>query len=151
MVPTCPRIPWWKRPGNLAELRARHDYEYGLPGGVTRPSEPGPTAVANEAAPHRTDADAASARGPSSSGLFMVGVDWSEIVASSSSLIDFDHGHDDDDYGISVDETTWGKGATTTPTTATDEEQFTTENHRVRKSGVMDDGVRSSVLGGELW
>ena len=35
---------------NLAELRARHDYEYGLSGGVMRPSEPGPTAVANEAA-----------------------------------------------------------------------------------------------------
>ena len=27
----------------------------------------------------------------------------------------------------------------------------TTENPRVRKSGVMDGGVRSSVLGGELW
>ena len=26
-----------------------------------------------------------------------------------------------------------------------------TENPRVRKSGVMDGGVRSSVLGGELW
>ena len=28
---------------------------------------------------------------------------------------------------------------------------LTTENPRVRKSGVMDGGVRSSVLGGELW
>ena len=27
----------------------------------------------------------------------------------------------------------------------------TTENPRVRKSGVMDGGVRSPVLGGELW
>ena len=54
--------------GNLLELRMRHhDYEHGLPGGVTRPSEPGPTAVPNEAAPHQTDADAASTRGPSSS------------------------------------------------------------------------------------
>ena len=27
----------------------------------------------------------------------------------------------------------------------------TTGNPRIRKSGVMDGGVRSSVLGGELW
>ena len=38
---------------NLAELHAWNDYEDSLPaGGVTRSSEPGPTAVANEAAPH---------------------------------------------------------------------------------------------------
>ena len=30
-------------------------------------------------------------------------------------------------------------------------EVATTENPRVRKSGVMDGGMRSSVLGGELW
>ena len=104
---------------NLAELRARHDCVHGLPGGVTPPSKPGLTAVANEAAPHQTDADAAAARGPSSSDLIMVEIDASEIVASSCSLIDFDHGYDDDDDSISVDETTWGKGSTTTPTTAT--------------------------------
>ena len=65
--------------GNLAELRARHDWGYCSSGSVKRLSEPGPTAVANEAAPHQTDADAASARGPFSSGLAMAGIDWSDL------------------------------------------------------------------------
>ena len=60
---TKPLVQRWERNGsivpkgtvvetarnNLAELHARRDYERGLPGSVTRPSEPGPTAMANEA------------------------------------------------------------------------------------------------------
>ena len=45
---------------NLAELCARRNDEKGLSGGVTRLSGPGPTAVANEAAPHQTDVSAES-------------------------------------------------------------------------------------------
>ena len=91
-----------------------------LPGGVTRPSEPGPTAMANEEALHQTDADAASARFPSSSDLAMAGDDWDDVDYRFAHL---DHGHDgDDEYdgdydGAWDDETTWGKGSTTTPTT----------------------------------
>ena len=79
---------------NLAELRARRNDEHGLSGGVTRPSEPGPTTVANEAAPHQTDADTAFARGPSSSDLIMARIDWSDLDHGFS---DFDHPYDDDD------------------------------------------------------
>ena len=114
---------------NLLELSMRRGYcnVHGLSGGVTRPSEPGPTAVANEAAPHQTDADAASARGPSSSDSTMAGIDCNDLDHGSS---DFDHGYDDDDEykddydAIWDDETTWGKGSTKTPTTATGEEQL---------------------------
>ena len=60
---------------NLAELRARHDWGYCFPRGVKRPSEPGPTAVADDAAHHQADADAASARGPFSSDLVMAGIE----------------------------------------------------------------------------
>ena len=106
---TQPLALWWGRSGSsvskgsevktvqakLLELRMRLGYyAHGLPGGVTRPREPGPTAVANEAAPHQTDADAASARGPSSSDLIMAGIDWSDLDHGSR---DFDHGYDDDD------------------------------------------------------
>ena len=104
---------------NLAELRARRDDEHGLSRGVKRPIEPGPTAGANEAAPHQADANAASARGPFSSDLVMAGIDWSDI---DHGLSDSDHGYDDDDEykddydAIWDDETTWGKGSTTTPT-----------------------------------
>ena len=113
---------------NLLELSMRLGYcnEHGLSGGVTRPSEPVPTAVANEAAPHQTDADAASARGPSSSGPIMAGVDWSDL---DHGLSDFDHGYDDDDEyeddyeAIWDDETTWGKGSTAAPTTETIEDE----------------------------
>ena len=77
---------------------------------MARPSEPGPTAVANKAAPHQTDTDAASARGPSSSDPLMAGVDWDDL---DHGLSDFDHGYDDDDEykddyeAIWDDETTW--------------------------------------------
>ena len=110
---------------NLAELRARHDWNYCSSGDVTRPSEPGPTAVANEAAAHQTDADAASARSPISSDLVMAGIDWGDLDHGWS---DYDRGHDDDDEydddydGIWEYETTWYEGSTTTPTTATGEE-----------------------------
>ena len=130
---TKPLVQRWERNGSIVPkgtvvetVRARHDYEHGLPGGVTRPNEPGPTAAANEAAPHQTDADAASARGPSSSGPIMAGVDWSDL---DHGLSDFDHGYDDDDEyeddyeAIWDDETTWGKGSTAAPTTATIEDE----------------------------
>ena len=115
---------------SLDEHRARRrDRMQGGLGSATLPSEPGLAAVANEAAPHQTDADAAAARGPSSPDLIMVEIDANEIVGGLSSLIDFDHGYGDDDDGISVDETviqnhatTCGKGSTTAPTTATGKE-----------------------------
>ena len=72
---------------NLAELRARRNDEHGLSGGVTRPSEPGPTVEANEAAHHQADADAASARGPSSSDPTMAGIDWSDLDHGLATLI----------------------------------------------------------------
>ena len=69
---------------NLAELNDEH----GLSGGVTRPSEPGPTVVANEAAHHQADADAASARGPSASDLTIVGqATGTTLIAGSRTLI----------------------------------------------------------------
>ena len=93
-------------------------------GSATSPSEPGLTAVAYEAAPYQTDADAAATRASeSSSDLIMVETDANEIVEGSSSLIDFDHGYDDDDDGISVDATACDKGSNTNPTTATGDER----------------------------
>ena len=80
--------------------------------------------MANEAAPHQTDADAASARGPSSSDPIMAGINWSDLDHGSSG---FDQGYDDDDEyyddydGIWEDETTWDMGSTTTRTAATGE------------------------------
>ena len=79
---------------NLAELRARRNDEHVFSWGVTRPSEPGPTAVANEAAPHQVDADAASARGPSSFEPTMAGFDYDDLDYGSSY---YDHANDDDD------------------------------------------------------
>ena len=76
---------------------------------MKRPSEPGPTAVANEAAPHQTDADAASARGPFSSGLVMAGIDWSDLdhgLSDSDQEYDGDGEYKDDYDVIWDDETT---------------------------------------------
>ena len=112
---------------NLAELRARRNDEHGLSRGVKRPSEPGPTAVVNEAMSRQADADAASARGQFSSDLVIAGIDWSDL---DHGLSDSDHGYDDDgeykdDYdGIWDDKTIWGKGSTTTPTAASGEKKL---------------------------
>ena len=94
-----------ERSSLIGHRARRRDRMQGGLGSATLPSEPGLAAVANEAAPHQTDADAAAARGPSSSDLTMVEIDANEVVEGSSSLIDFDHGYGDDDDDISVDET----------------------------------------------
>ena len=113
---------------SLIEHRARRrDRIQGRLGSATLPSKSGLTAVANEAAPHQTDADAAAARASSSSDLIMVETDANEIDEGSTSLIDFDHGYDDDNDGISVDATACDKCSNTNPTTATgDERRITT-------------------------
>ena len=107
---------------NLAELYARPNDEHVVSYSVTRPREPGPTVVANEAAHHQLDADAASARGPSLFGPTMAGFDYDDLEYGSSY---YDHVNDDDDVyednyeDIWEGETTWEKGSTTTPTTET--------------------------------
>jgi len=113
---------------SLIEHRGRRrDRMQGRLGSATLPSESGLTAMANEAAPHQTDADAAAARASPSSDLIMVETDANKIDEGSSSMIDFGHGYDDDDGGISVDATACDKGSNTNPTSATgDERRITT-------------------------
>ena len=107
---------------NLAELYARPNDEHVVSYSVTRPREPGPTVVANVAAHHQLDADAASARGPSLSGPTMAGFDYDDLEYGSSY---YDHVNDDDDVyednyeDIWEGETTWEKGSNTTFTTRT--------------------------------
>ena len=116
---------------NLAELCARCNDEKGLSGGVTRPSEPGPTAVANEAAPIRQTQTQPLPVAHRRYDDLDYGFDYDDLDYGSSY---YDHANDDDDEykdnyeDIWDDETTWEKGSTTTPTTETSDVKLIHDN-----------------------